>query len=133
MPYIIDTLEQTEYWYGQGGFPYLVTEMELSHKINVLAHLLRSIDTLYAQKVWRDTRIRGEDPDHLIGQDPLQWLVGTPLFQEMRMQIKRAGAIPPDMEEIEGGERGQEQAPRGAREEGRRVIQIGPGSRTDSA
>ena len=108
---IIDVLEQDRQWLGQDGFPYLISEMEQSHRINVLRFLERRVEQLYAQKAWRDERILAGAPDDVWGeydrqralpQDPMQWLTNTPCVRALVAAVLKEGAIPADLLEIEG-------------------------------
>jgi hypothetical protein len=104
---IIDVLEQDQQWLGQDGFPYLISEMEQSHRINVLRFLERRAEQLYR----RDERILAGAPDDVWGeydrqralpQDPMQWLISTPCVRALVAAVLRDGALPPDMLVIEG-------------------------------
>lgn len=108
---IIDVLEQDKQWLGQDGFPYLISEMEQSHRINVLRFLERRVLQLYRQKAWRDERVMAGPPDgawnepepqRALPQDPMQWLVNTPCVRALVAAVLKEGAIPPDLLEIEG-------------------------------
>jgi hypothetical protein len=114
---IIDVLEQDAQWLGQDGFPYLISEMEQSHRINVLRFLERRAEQLYRQKAWRDakdeSRYLRDAPDEVwaawesqqgreLPQDPIQWLASTPCVRALMAAVLKEGAIPPDLLEIEG-------------------------------
>jgi hypothetical protein len=108
---IIDVLEQDTRWLGQDGFPYLISEMEQSHRINVLRFLERRAEQLYRQKAWRDERILAGAPDEVWGeyerqrllpQDPMRWLASTPCVRALMAAALKDGSIPPDLLEIEG-------------------------------
>jgi hypothetical protein len=114
---IIDVLEQDTRWLGQDGFPYLISEMEQSHRINVLRFLERRAGQLYRQKAWRDakdeSRYLRDAPDDVwmawensqeraLPQDPIQWLTSTPCVKALVAAVLKEGAIPPDMLVIEG-------------------------------
>jgi hypothetical protein len=108
---IIDVLEQDQRWLGQDGFPYLISEMEQSHRINVLRFLERRAEQLYRQKAWRDERILAGAPDDVWGeyergrslpQDPMRWLASTPCVRALMAATLKEGSIPPDLLEIEG-------------------------------
>jgi hypothetical protein len=108
---IIDVLEQDTRWLGQDGFPYLISEMEQSHRINVLRFLERRAEQLYRQKAWRDERILAGAPDEVwseyerqraLPQDPMRWLASTPCVRALMAAALKDGSIPPDLLEIEG-------------------------------
>lgn len=114
MPHIIDTLEQTEMWYGQDGRPYRVEDMEQSHRVNVLAFLERRARNLMEHARWREHQlILRNAPDDVfdayidqsassIEGNPEDWLNGKPFVQNLRAVIGRHGAIEPDSLQIEG-------------------------------
>lgn len=114
---IIDVLEQDRRWLGQDGFPYLIEEMEQSHRINVLRFLERRAEQLYRQKAWRDAkedaRYLRDAPDEVwtawenqqgreLPQDPMEWLKSTPCVRALVSAVLREGAVPADMLEIAG-------------------------------
>lgn len=110
---IIDVLEQDKIWRGQGGMPYKIDEMAISHRMNVLWWLGERAHQLYAQKAWEEEKYLHNAPDevlrayesesaHRIPQDPVQWLVGTPFVRALVASIRRDGAVLPDFLEIEG-------------------------------
>jgi hypothetical protein len=100
---IIDVLEQDTRWLGQDGFPYLISEMEQSHRINVLRFLERRAEQLYRQKAWRDERILAGAPDDVWGEyDRQRALTNTPCVRALVAAVLKEGAIPPDLLEIEG-------------------------------
>lgn len=114
---IIDVLEQDTRWLGQDGFPYLISEMEQSHRINVLRFLERRAEQLYRQKAFRDAkdeaRYLRDAPDEVwsaweaqqdraLPQDPMEWLKSTPCVKALVTAVLREGAIPQDMLEITG-------------------------------
>jgi hypothetical protein len=114
MPHIIDTLEQTEYWYGQDGRPYVVAEMEQSHRVNVLAFLERRARSLMEHARWREqSMILRHAPDDVfdayidqcassIEGNPEDWLDSKPFVQNLRAVIGRHGALEQDSLQIEG-------------------------------
>jgi hypothetical protein len=113
MPHIIDTLEQTEYWYGQDGRPYLVEHMEQSHRVNVLNFLERRARNLMEHARWREQNaaarsLSREDYEAYIDQcmatidgNPVDWLDSKPFVQNLRVVVGRYGALEPDSLQIE--------------------------------
>lgn len=104
MPSLLQTLEQTEYWYGQDGFPYRLTEMEQSHRINVLAFLRRRARNIYERHQWAELKVMETAPDDVfagweaenerrLNSDPVEWLNSMPLMQELERLVKAEDTI----------------------------------------
>jgi hypothetical protein len=99
MPGLLSTLEQTEMWYGQDGFPYKVDEMETSHLRNTIAFLQRRAHNLYERHKWHEHRMFANAPDEVyneymhemsrsIESNPVEWLGQRPLIQKMIQLVK---------------------------------------------
>jgi len=114
MPHIVDTLEQTKMWYGQDGRPYVVEDMEQSHRVNVLNFLERRARALMEHARWREQQlILRNAPDDVfdayidqcastIEGNPKDWLASKPFVINLKAVIGRHGAIEPDSLQIEG-------------------------------
>lgn len=128
---IVETLRQTEWWYGQDGFPYRLDEMELTHLWNVLNFLGRRASQLRLQHYWDEFLERNDVDDYddydvgletafhewLRSQNeidgiPQDWLNQTPFMQELRHQIALRNVANGDVvgvrydEELEDGSGG---------------------------
>jgi hypothetical protein len=99
MPNLHDTLDQTEWWYGQDGYPYRLTEMEQSHRINVVNFLLRRARNIYERHQWLEFRVMQNAPEEVfnewmhqyeraVSSEPEEWLKRTPLMQALDKLIK---------------------------------------------
>lgn len=131
MPRIVETLRQTEWWYGQDGFPYRLDEMELTHLWNVLNFLGRRASQLRLQHYWDEFLERNDVDDYddydvgletafhewLRSQNeidgiPQDWLNQTPFMRELRHQIALRNVANGDVvgvrydEELEDGSGG---------------------------
>lgn len=105
MPRIVETLRQTEWWYGEDGFPYRVDEMELTHLWNVVNWLTRRADQLRRQHYWAEfIAVNGIDEgcsevsvrlafrewlrlQNEIESKPTDWLDRTPLVRALRREL----------------------------------------------
>jgi hypothetical protein len=105
VPRIVETLQQTEWWYGEDGFPYRLDEMELTHLWNVVNWLTRRGKQLRRQHYWaeflefngieegcHEVSVRLAFHEWLRGQrelesDPTVWLDGTPLVRALRREL----------------------------------------------
>lgn len=130
MPRIVETLRQTEWWYGADGFPYRLAEMELSHLWNVLNFLGRRASQLRLQHYWDEFLERNDVDDYDVGPEikiafhewlrsqneidgiPQDWLNQTPFLRELRHQIALRNVADGDVvgvrydEELEDGSGG---------------------------
>lgn len=115
MPKIVETLRQTEWWYGEDGFPYRVNEMELSHLWNVHNWLTRRADQLRRQHYWDEFLEYNDLDDGCYGlsartafhewlrrQNELEpiasdWLRQTPLVRELKHQIALRNLVDGDV------------------------------------
>lgn len=97
MPNIVDTLKQDEMWYAQDGMPFRLTDMEPSHRFNVLAFLSRRAKNLMAHRDWQE--LLGAPDEiidqwaHQIDEDPQKWLARQPLVQELVRLCRIDGSI----------------------------------------
>lgn len=113
MPSIIDTLEQTEMWYGQDGLPYKLTEMEQSHRVNVVNFLRRRAGQLQYHS-WRlELHYMRNAPDDVadawgreLPNSSEEWLENRPLMQELTRLIKLHDSIQPEQRLITVGSDG---------------------------
>lgn len=114
MASVIGVLEQEEMWYGQDGYPYRLSEMEQSHRYNVLRFLRRRAEHLYDRKDWLEFKRMGNAPDDVfesfmrerersIGCDPLEWLNSRPLVLALERHIRLHESINPDSFELPEG------------------------------
>lgn len=108
---IIDTLEQTEWWFGEDGYPHRLTEMEQKHRINVIRMLWRRAAQLYERSIWREEQMLINAPDEVLHHyeaqrarelpaSPEEWLRSRPLFQELQRLIRRYDAIDAEVLEL---------------------------------
>jgi hypothetical protein len=100
MPNFLDTLEQEEWWYGQDGYPYRISEMEQSHRINVLAFLRRRAKNLYDRHQWQEFRFMQDAPEEVftewmrgISSDPVEWLNKMPLMQALERAVREHDTV----------------------------------------
>jgi hypothetical protein len=111
MPRLLETLEQTEMWYGEDSFPYRIEEMETSHIKNVIGFLRRRAVNIYKRHRYLEERAAialGEGFDvwnsgpYQIDSNPLEWLNNRPLMQKLEHVLKLRDSIEPDMLQVEG-------------------------------
>jgi hypothetical protein len=113
MPALLDTLEQTEMWYGEDGFPYKIEEMETSHIENVVRFLGRRAQNIYERHQYREYRMFEDAPADIfdawmrdnmqtIASDPLEWLAQRPLLQRMEQILNIRHSLNAEQLQLEG-------------------------------
>lgn len=101
---IFETLEQTEMWYGQDDYPYKLSEMEQSHRINVKNFLERRAQHLYGRGLWREFKMMERAPEDVFDAwmaenenaltgNPVDWLRNRPFMKALEQAIKNHNTI----------------------------------------
>lgn len=111
MPNIVETLGQTEWWYGADKYPYRITEMPTSHIVNVLEWLRRRADQLRRQHYWDEFLEYHDLDDSEVGPhtqgafyewlrhqnqldgDATAWLDKTPLVRKLKRTLRKRGTV----------------------------------------
>lgn len=108
---IFETLEQTEMWYGQDDYPYKLSEMEQSHRINVKNFLERRAQQLHSRGLWREFKMMERAPEDVfdawmaenansITGDPVDWLHSKPFMKALEQAIKNHDTIDGEVVDI---------------------------------
>lgn len=111
MPNIVETLGQTEWWYGADSYPYRLAEMPTSYLTNVLEWLRRRADQLRRQHYWDEFLEYHDLDDFEVGPhtavafhewlrhqnqldgDAAAWLERTPLVRQLKRTLRKRGTV----------------------------------------